>query len=169
MVDFATNELKLPNIINGVFQGNEYPREYFDIVTLWDVLEHVLNPNQVLGSVLKVLKPGAWVFAYTENVESFNVFITGSDSEIFAPDVHLRHYSPKTFRREFEQAGFLVKEVMTKGIDIQHIEATIELNPGKYSPELQTFLKHSDELQDAINASEKGDNLRLFAQKAGAR
>lgn len=165
MVMFAAEKLKLPNILNGVLKNNVYPEEYFDVVTMWDVLEHVCQPAQLLRSVFKILKPSGWIFAYTENVESFNVFITNSDSEIFAPDVHLRHYSPKTFRMEFEKAGFKVKDVITKGLDIQHIQTTVRLCPDKYPSGLQTIFKYSDELQAMINSCGKGDNLRLFAQK----
>lgn len=167
MARFASEELKLPNILNGVLKGEEYPPCYFDVITLWDVIEHVPQPNELLRSVFKLLKAGGWVFAYTENVESFNVFITGSDSEMFCPDVHLRHYSPKTFRLEFERAGFLVQDVMTKGLDIQHIQTTVKLNPGKYPEGLQIMFDHNDEWQTIINACDKGDNLRLFAQKIG--
>lgn len=166
MVRFASKNLKLPNILEGVFRKNEYPDDYFDAVTLWDVLEHVPEPGTLLRSVFKAIKPNGWVFAYTENVESLNVFITGMDSEIFAPDVHLRHYSPDTFSKEFEKAGFLVKEVLTKGLDIQHIHSTLALNPDKYPCESKSSFKYGDELQNIINACGRGDNLRLFAQKA---
>lgn len=166
MVEFATKELGLPNIICGILQENTYPIDYFDVVTLWDVLEHIPNPAAVLHIVLNLLKPNGWVFAYTENVESFNVFITGGDSEIFSPDVHLRHYSPKTFRMEFEKAGFKGCEILTKGLDIQHIETTVKLHPGKYpQKELQYLFRNGNHWQNIINACGKGDNLRLFAQK----
>ncbi len=166
MVRFASEELNLPNIRAGVLKGDEYPEDYFDAATLWDVIEHVPDPNKLLRSVYTLLKPGGWVFAYTENFDSFNYFVTGSNSEMFAPDVHLRHYSPETFRMEFEKAGFIVRDVLTKGLDIQHIGTTIKLNPEKYPEKLQIMLNNSEEWQTVINACGKGDNLRLFAQKS---
>ncbi len=166
MAAFAETELGLKNIHSGSFEGLEFPGVHFDVITLWDVLEHVPSPHSVLQNVFKRLRPGGWVFAYTENVESFNVFIAKEDSEIFAPDVHLRHYSPKTFRMEFEKAGFKVREVMTRGLDIQHIETTVKVKKGKYpEPELQWMFEMSNELQEVINVCGRGDNLRLFAQK----
>lgn len=165
MVKFSTENLKLVNIRQGYFSGDEYPREYFDVVTLWDILEHVLDPNQVLKSVREILKPGGWVFAYTPNFNSFNVFITSYDSEMFAPDIHIRHYSPKTFKKEFEKANFMVKDVVTKGLDIQHIETTLKVNSEKYPDELNNITKYGVAIQEIINASGKGDNLRIFAKK----
>ena len=166
MASFASDELNLPNIISGTLRGDEYPFEHFDVITLWDVLEHVPQPNELLLAVYRLLKPGGWIFAYTENFDSFNYLITGSDSEMFSPDVHLRHYTPKTFRKEFEKADFIVREVMTKGLDIQHIETATKLNPGKYpEKKLQFMFDNHKEWQAIINACGKGDNLRFFAQK----
>jgi len=85
---------------------------------------------------------------------------------MFTPDVHLRHYSPKTFRMEFEKAGFTVQTIMTKGLDIQHIETMVNLNPERYPlKRLQVMFQNAGDWQSVINACGKGDNLRLFAQK----
>lgn len=166
MVSFATDKLGLPNIKCGTLEEGEYPSDFFDAITVWDVLEHVPDPGELLRNVFRILKPGGWVFAYTENLDSFNVFVTGGDSEMFVPDVHLRHYSPATFKKEFEEANFLVRDVLTKGLDIQHIETILKLNPGKYpEEELRYMMKDSEQWQAVTNALGKGDNLRLFAQK----
>jgi len=167
MVEYATNELGLPNIHCGTLSTVELPREYFDVVTLWDVLEHVEKPGLVLQQAMPLLKPGGWIFAYTENIDSFSVYITGKYSEIIGPDVHLRHYSPQTFRQEFEQAGFVVETVHTKGLDVSHITKTFETHPSAFTDTKWIITQNQEaEFQEVINALGKGDNLRLFAQKA---
>ena len=168
MVNFATEELRLPNVQAGYLGSDSiiFLDEFFDAVTLWDVLEHVPQPQTLLSEIKRILKPNGWLFGYTENFESFNVFITGSDSEMICPDVHLRHYTPNTFKREFEQAGFQVREVLTKGLDIQHIETTVKLNPQKYTLEvLYPMFENSEKWQNIINSCGKGDNLRIYCQK----
>ena len=167
MTQFATNELELPNIHCGTLTDAGLPAEHFDVVTLWDVLEHVENPHQVLGQVMPLLKPGGWVFAYTENIDSFSVFVTGKFSEIIAPDVHLRHYSPVTFRKEFEDAGYDVQTVHTNGLDFSHIRKTFNTHNGEFpEKELTVTPKQDAKMQLIINALGKGDNLRLFARKS---
>jgi len=94
MVQYAKSELKIPNMHCGTLADAMYPAASFDVVTIWDVLEHVEQPGELLKDIARVLKPGGWVFAYTENFESFNVFVTREYSEIVTPEVHLRHYSP---------------------------------------------------------------------------
>lgn len=38
---------------------------YFDVITLWDVLEHVNFPAETLRCAAKLLKPGGWLFLDT--------------------------------------------------------------------------------------------------------
>lgn len=166
MVRYAGHELGLRNIRCGTLSETDYPRAYFDVVTLWDVLEHVEHPGELLKAVNGVLKPGGWVFAYTENFESFNVFVTGPYSEMVGPDVHLRHYSPRTFRREFEQAGFEVETVCTKGLDLAHIRKTFATFPEVFSqPPVPLAAESEEAFQEFINQLGKGDNLRLYARR----
>ena len=166
MVKFATNELGLPNIHHGTTENVDLGENVFDAITLWDVIEHVENPSSLLQFVYKSLKPGGWVFAYTENFESFNYFITGGLSEMFSADVHLRHYTPETFEKEFVKAGFKVRDIMTKGLDVQHIKTISKVYQKEFADlELDFIFNNSDDIQESINSTKKGDNLRLFAQK----
>jgi 2-polyprenyl-3-methyl-5-hydroxy-6-metoxy-1,4-benzoquinol methylase len=164
---FATEKLGLPNIQCGTLSSVQYPSDHFDIITLWDVLEHVEDPHSILVEVMRILKPGGWVFAYTENFDSFNVCMTKEYSEMVAADVHLRHYSPKTFRREFEKAKFQVDKVYTKGLDLAHIRKTFATHPEVFPQTSPWPLTPEQEeiFQDFVNQYDKGDNLRLFARK----
>ncbi|MBI1952759.1 MAG: class I SAM-dependent methyltransferase [Candidatus Omnitrophica bacterium] len=166
MVRFANEELGLSRIRSGTLQEASFPKEFFDVVTAWDVLEHVEDPGHLLGEIRRVLKPGGWVFAYTENFDSFNVFVTGLYSEIVAPDVHIRHYSPATFTREFEKAGFAIQSVHTRGLDLAHIRKTFGTYPEVFAGwNLPIPADAEEPFQEFINRADKGDNLRLYARK----
>jgi 2-polyprenyl-3-methyl-5-hydroxy-6-metoxy-1,4-benzoquinol methylase len=166
MVQFANKELNLDNIVNGTLEDAKFDDEYFDIITLWDVLEHVVDPYELLVGAHRVLKPGGWIFAYTENYESYNIRITGKYSEMVTPDVHLRHYSPKTFKREFEKAKYIIDKIYTEGLDVQHINKTLKTFPEKFSGiDFGMSDTFEDELQNLISKHNYGDNLRLIAKK----
>ena len=166
MVEFSSNELGLSEIHQGTTDTVVLGSQTFDAVTMWDVIEHVPEPSSLLNFAYKVLKPGGWIFAYTENLDSFNYFVTGGYSEMFGADVHLRHYSPVTFRREFEKAGFKVDRVYTKGLDVQHIETICSVYENEFQAvDLKELMGRKDEFQEMINSIGKGDNLRIIAQK----
>lgn len=58
----------------------------FDLVTLWDVIEHVADPGALLGQCARALKPGGVVALKTPNLDC-------PEAEVFGPHYH-------SFRRE---------------------------------------------------------------------
>lgn len=44
--------------------------EYFDVITLNHVIEHVHDPKDVLEQAYKLLKPGGWLYISTPNIDS---------------------------------------------------------------------------------------------------
>lgn len=50
--------------------------EQYDIVTMFEVLEHVNLPNEVLSSALKHIKPNGWLFISTINRDFISWFTT---------------------------------------------------------------------------------------------
>ena len=47
------------------FDFNSVPTAEFDVVTLMDVMEHVLSPPQVMEEVFRMLRPGGIVYFHT--------------------------------------------------------------------------------------------------------
>jgi len=48
-----------------------FPDEAFEVVTLWNVIEHVPDSNKLLGEATRVLKPGGVLFAIAPNYAAF--------------------------------------------------------------------------------------------------
>ena len=65
-VDYAKNKLQLPNITQGSLKDANYPDNFFDVVVLKDVIEHLTDPKETLEQIRHVLKPaGIIVLQYT--------------------------------------------------------------------------------------------------------
>jgi SAM-dependent methyltransferase len=67
-VKYAREELGLKNIVCTPLQDADLPRGSFDIVTLWDVLDHILNPDPLLARCHALLKTDGTLFIRTPNV-----------------------------------------------------------------------------------------------------
>jgi 2-polyprenyl-3-methyl-5-hydroxy-6-metoxy-1,4-benzoquinol methylase len=67
----------------------------FDVVTAFDVIEHVAEPNAFLADVANVLKPGGVFFASTPNVGSLTARVFGARWHFYYP-YHLSYFSPAT-------------------------------------------------------------------------
>jgi SAM-dependent methyltransferase len=75
---------------------------YFDVVTLWDVLEHVSSPTRALKVVHRWLKPGGWLFMNLPNSDSLAARVMGSRWVLLLRE-HLWYFSPTTVQRMLEK------------------------------------------------------------------
>ncbi len=66
----------------------------FDVVTAFDVIEHVHNPHEFLGSLLAVLRPGGHVILSTGNTESLSWKFMGSAYWYCAIPEHISFVNP---------------------------------------------------------------------------
>src|SRR5215208_1072400 len=92
-------------LIEGTLASSNLPDDHFDVVTLWDVIEHLSDPKTELGHVFRVLKPGGWVVIHTMNIESPFARLMGKKWPWFM-EMHLYYFSERTLRCLLEKTGF---------------------------------------------------------------
>lgn len=76
MAQRARDELGL-TIFTGILEAARLPAQTYDVVTLWDVLEHVRSPRQTLREAARILRPGGWLVFRVPNPESLSARIFG--------------------------------------------------------------------------------------------
>jgi SAM-dependent methyltransferase len=82
-----------------------FPRESFDVITRFDVLEHLYEPRRVMARVGEWLKPGGILYVLVPNVESAEARVFGSYWHGLELPRHLFHYSPASLKFLAESAG----------------------------------------------------------------
>jgi len=72
-------------------------RDSFDLVTLWDVIEHVNFPRETLAGVFRLLRPGGVLFLDTPSREAwdyrlgeFSCRVSGGRSPLFLETIYAR-------------------------------------------------------------------------------
>ncbi len=100
-------------VFTGTIEEASYPDAAFDVVTLWDILEHIHDPIAFLEETLRILKPGGLVFLQSPNIDSDVASLWGVRWPWLCLPDHLYHFTPDTIRLLFEKPGFLVKRVYT--------------------------------------------------------
>lgn len=93
------------NIRAGTLEGAKFPDKYFDVVTLWDVLEHVPDAAGTLKEINRILKPGGIVVVNYPNMGSNLAKVFGR-KWWFLLSVHLYYFTPKTIKAMLEKEGF---------------------------------------------------------------
>jgi SAM-dependent methyltransferase len=82
-----------------------FPRESFDAITCFDVLEHLYEPRRVMARVGEWLKPGGIFYVLVPNVDSAEARVFGSYWHGLELPRHLFHYSPASLKFLAESAG----------------------------------------------------------------
>jgi 2-polyprenyl-3-methyl-5-hydroxy-6-metoxy-1,4-benzoquinol methylase len=83
----------------------------FDLVTLWDVIEHIPDPQATLRHVRTLLKPGGRLLLETQNVKSLWARLLGRRWHHYKHEEHLYHFDPDTIRRLLADCGFRVEHL----------------------------------------------------------
>jgi SAM-dependent methyltransferase len=78
----------------------------FDVITCFDVLEHVYSPRQFLTKVLYWLKPGGIFYALMPNIDSWESRVFGTHWFGLELPRHLSHFSPRSLRYLMTDLGF---------------------------------------------------------------
>jgi len=67
----------------------------FDVVTLWDVIEHVADPREMLRQVGAFVRDGGFVIIKTPNIDACEVEVFGPHYHSFKRE-HLVYFTPKS-------------------------------------------------------------------------
>ena len=109
-VEHLRGELGLPAVV-GTLPHPELTPQSFDVVTMWQSLEHVHQPLEVLRHARELLVPGGKLIASVPNIDSGPFRRFGPAWYGLELPRHLTHFSPGTLRRMCQRAGFNVQSV----------------------------------------------------------
>ena len=76
-----------------------------DLVCMWDVIEHLSAPGDVIDEVAAILRPGGLLALTTHMIDSVTARLMGSRYP-FLMSMHLLHFSRFTMWRLLEDRGF---------------------------------------------------------------
>ena len=136
-------------------------RAKFDVVTLFDVIEHVPNPAETFRTVRALLKPDGVALVFTPNFDSLAIKTQKADSNLVMPTRHLSYFTKSSVRKLCSVAGMKLLWFRTAGIDIGDLMAWYESQG--MSRDLSLWQNLSNTLQPAIDALEVGNHLRFMA------
>lgn len=94
------------NIFAGTLVKAAFPDGTFDYVRLNHSLEHILDPNETLSEIRRILKPSGKLMIGVPNIDGATFRVFGRWWYYLAPPVHVFHYSPDTLSRLLRKHGF---------------------------------------------------------------
>jgi len=121
--------------IDKVFCGDalevlsQLPDSYYDLVTMNDVLEHMIDPHNFLNELHKKIAPEGVIFAIVPNIRYYKALakiLYAKDFEYEEEGIfdrtHLRFFTKKSIKRMFDECNY-------EEIDYFGINSTSSLRP----------------------------------------
>lgn len=134
-----------------VFKSDNLPQEFFklqfDVITSFEVIEHINNPNEDMELIKKALRNGGAFYFTTPNFNSLSRYYLKDKWNVIEYPEHLSYYSAKTAHKLLSSHGFKRKFLITTGISISRFNQSLN-KPNTTKP-----LTSDEELRDKIEGS----------------
>jgi SAM-dependent methyltransferase len=93
-------------IATGVFQEAEYPAASFDVVTMWDYIEHSIDPASDLSTAANALRQGGILMLSTGDAASLVARISGKRWHLLTPRHHNFFFTVATLKSYLSERDF---------------------------------------------------------------
>lgn len=157
------------HVFIGDMDGVQLPPESLDVVTLWDVIEHLDDPVGVLRRARQLLKPDGLVVICTGDIDSLLARLQGRRSRIYNPPQHLYYFSRRTLSRTLECAGFRMLEVSDdwKSMTLEYFAYVLSLlNPNPITRGFRGWVAQRPRLRKRAIKIPLVDNMKVYAAVA---
>jgi len=89
--------------------------ESVDAVVMWDVIEHLAEPDHFIERSAQILKLGGHIFLTTGDIDSWLPRRQGPRWRLIHPPTHLQYFSVETLQRLLKRYGFEIVRVSHPG------------------------------------------------------
>lgn len=91
----------------GTLDSANLSPESFDVVTMWDVIEHLSDPAGELARARRFLRPGGWLVVHTMDIDAPIARLMGARWP-WLMDMHLYYFGRHTLSRMLTDNGYEV-------------------------------------------------------------
>lgn len=146
---------------------------YFDAITMWDTLEHVIDPLLVSRKINSLLKTDGYWFFSTPNTHSFEWLTAGEQHVQILPPGHTNLFNPTSIRILLEQTGFNLIDTHTLNgtLDVSYIKKQLGMsqifneNVGAYLKSHLNEQAFSELFAEFLVKTKTAGNIFVIAQK----
>jgi SAM-dependent methyltransferase len=93
------------NAVSGDFMALDVWENHYDVVALWDTIEHLSRPDLYIEKAARILKSGGTLCATTGDIGSLMARIRKQHWRLIHPPTHLFYFDRKTIGQLFAKHG----------------------------------------------------------------
>lgn len=147
---------RLPSRVTaGFLREDAFAPDSFDVITSWDVIEHVTDPLGDLQRMVRLLRPGGWLFLSTMRSDAPVVRLLGRYWPWYM-EMHRYYFTPRTLRWLLERCGLDYRATAT----YPHY-TTVRYAARKLEPILGPVARSAGAAARALGLSEKTIKIDL--------
>jgi 2-polyprenyl-3-methyl-5-hydroxy-6-metoxy-1,4-benzoquinol methylase len=109
----------------GALNPTNYANGEFDVVTSFEVIEHINNPVEEMQYFNRLLRQGGAAYITTPNFDALERYVLREKYNVISYPEHLSYYTKNTLNRLMYSQGFLPMEVKTTGISFSRLKSTL--------------------------------------------
>ena len=129
------------DVFCGMLEEFESEPESFDVITMWDYIEHCPDPLGEIGLASRLLKAGGLLVLTTPNIASLPSRIWRSRWMGFKQDEHIYFFSPATIMKMFSRSRI-------ETVHVRHIGKYIDI--GFFIKRLEIYSETARRILDPI-------------------
>lgn len=116
------------DVRNGKLLNNSFPENEFDVITSFEVIEHINNPLEEVQNINKFLRKGGLFYFTTPNFNCILRYYLGSSYDIIGYPEHLSYYTRNTISYLLKNNGFKKNKIEITGISITRFKTSRKIS-----------------------------------------
>jgi SAM-dependent methyltransferase len=154
-IDFNKNAIsdakkKGFRVFCGTIESVKLPKNYFDLIIMNHLVEHLEDPLGTIRRAKELLRPGGYIIGQLPNIDCWEYPLFGEKWAGFHIPRHLQMFSKKTLRLLFEKAG------------LREIRISPAFHPGQWPLSLENWLVAKNPRLERINGKTRYYSLAVL-------
>lgn len=105
----------------GKTRKDMFAAESFDVVTSFEVIEHINYPNEEMECVHNFLRKGGLFYCTTPNFNAIERYVLGNAYSVICYPEHLSYYTPNSIKKLGKKFGFKPIKIESTGISVSKL------------------------------------------------
>lgn len=148
-------------------QPQQFEPASFDLVTSFEVLEHMVFPRTELRSITAVLRPGGLLYLTTPNFASLTRRLLGPRYSVISFPEHLGYFQPGTLDRVLRAAGLACVEMRTTGFSVGQVRDAMRPGAASERKSVDESLRAAIEHRRSLALAKRAVNRALSGLSLG--
>lgn len=138
----------------GVLNPAHYSPESFDVITSFEVIEHINKPNPEIQNIASLLRTGGLFYVTTPNFNSLLRYKLKAAYNVIGWPEHLSYYTPSTLEHLMQRHGLKKKFIQTTGVSLTRLKTSTKPSTAEEIREGTVFIAENTDDEKLRNKAE---------------